>query len=168
MKIRETSPPAATGDVRITVAATVRRNDRFLFVEEHSRGRLVLSQPAGHWEPGESLVEAVIRETLEESAYRFTPVAVSGVHFWHDTSRERTIVRINFVGSVGEQDAARALDDGIERTLWLSPAQLQGMENRLRSPLVLRAVEDHLAGKRYPLSVVDTLPTGLLQRSASA
>lgn len=156
------------GDVKITVAACVREGERFLFIEEQANNALVISQPAGRWEPGESLIDAVVRETWEESAYRFVPEAISGVHFWYNQPRQRVVVRVNFTGHVTDHDPQQPLDDGIERSLWLSRAQLLAMPGRLRSPLVLRAVDDHLAGHRYPLELVDALPLASRQKDRSA
>lgn len=143
---------------RITVAAIAERNGRFLFVEERSgAGDLVINQPAGHLERSESLLEAVARECLEETACHFRPHSLVGLYLWSHPSIERGYLRVCFAGSVGEPDPARALDDGIERVLWLNRDELADQADRLRSPLVLNGVDDYLAGERYPLSLLKSL-----------
>lgn len=141
----------------ITVAAISERDGRFLFIEERSSGRLVLTQPAGHLEPDESLAQAVIRETLEESCYPFEPQAVGGIYIWRHPRSGATIVRVNFIGEVGEPHTHRQLDEGILRVMWLDPTQILAQRHRLRNPLVLRGLEDYLAGKRYPLDVLQSV-----------
>lgn len=139
---------------KITVAAIAENNGRFLMIEEYVRGRLVISQPAGHWEPHESLTDAVIRETLEESGYTFAPDALCGIYFWQHPETTATVVRVNFVGTVTGHDPALTLDEGIVRFLWLDRQQLVAAQSRLRNPMVLRAVDDYLANKRYPLDIL--------------
>ena len=140
----------------VTVAAVVEHERRFLIVEEAIGGRLVLNQPAGHLEEGETLQEAVVRETLEETGYRFTPEAVIGLYRW--PSRERTYLRIVYTGRCSEPTTAPTLDGGIVRTLWLSEPELSGQPQRLRSPLVMHAIRDYLGGRRYPLELVHDIP----------
>jgi 8-oxo-dGTP pyrophosphatase MutT (NUDIX family) len=137
----------------VTVAALAEVDGRFLVVEEKIKGRLVFNQPAGHVEPGESLLEAVRRETLEETAWRFTPHAVLGIYLWHPTSGHPTL-RFAFTGSVHDHDPTRALDRGILRTHWLTRSELEEREPRLRTPLVLRCIDDYLAGRRHSLDLV--------------
>ncbi len=149
----------------ITVAAISERNGRFLFIEETSSGRVVLTQPAGHLEPDETLPQAAIRETLEESAYRFEPRAIGGIYVWKHPRSGATIVRVNFIGDVSDHDPGRPLDAGILRTLWLDRGQVLAQRHRLRNPLVLRGIEDYLAGKRYPLDVLQTLEDDWLPQS---
>ncbi|AOV16953.1 NUDIX hydrolase [Acidihalobacter aeolianus] len=140
----------------VTVAAVIEREGRFLLVRERIDGHVKYNQPAGHLEDGESLVEAVIRETLEETARHFTPIALVGIYRWVNPVGE-TFLRVAFSGTAGERDVSRALDDGIEDTEWLSPDALRTLGERLRSPLVLRAVADHGAGHRYPLALLREL-----------
>jgi 8-oxo-dGTP pyrophosphatase MutT (NUDIX family) len=137
----------------VTVAALIERERRFLLVEERIRGRLVLNQPAGHLEDGEALLDAVIRETLEETAWQFTPEALLGVYQWRST-RGHTTLRFAFTGSVHGYDAARPLDPPIVTTHWLAREEIAQRAARLRTPLVLRCVEDYLAGRRLPLDVL--------------
>jgi len=145
------------GDTRwktsVTVAAIVERDGRYLVVEEHTPDGLMLNNPAGHLDPGESPLEGVIRETLEESGRRFTPDALVGVYLSRaqrsDPLSDVTFVRIAFTGAVGEPLPGHALDAEIVRTLWLTPAELRVCIERHRSPLLMRCVDDHRAGRRH-------------------
>jgi 8-oxo-dGTP pyrophosphatase MutT (NUDIX family) len=141
----------------VTVAAIVEREGRFLVVEERAARRIVINQPAGHLERGEDLVQAAIRETLEETAYRLTPEAVTGIYLWRHPAIDRTFLRVAFCGSVDGPDASLELDRCILRTHWMTRAQLAGRPERLRSPLVLRCIDDYLEGRRHPLSLLATL-----------
>ena len=138
----------------VTVAAVIERDGKFLLIEEESEGMVVFNQPAGHWEPGETLVEASIREALEESACRFVPRNVVGIYGWRHEPTQTTYLRFAFCGDIEGFEAGRALDQGILRAVWMSAEELRGHADRLRSPLVLRCVEDYAAGKRYPLDLV--------------
>jgi len=133
------------------------RDGRFLMVEERIKGSLVLNQPAGHLEKGETLIDAVIRETREETAWRFAPDALVGTYLWRNPDTDRTFLRFAFCGSVDDHRAAQALDSGIVRAVWMSHEQLLAQPGRLRSPLVLRCLDDFLAGIRRPLDSVATL-----------
>jgi 8-oxo-dGTP pyrophosphatase MutT (NUDIX family) len=138
----------------VTVAAVVERAGRFLLVEEHTvRGRL-LNQPAGHLDPGESLTEAVAREILEETAYIFKPTALLGVYQYHHPDDEVTYLRFAFTGEITGHEAGRALDEGIIHAVWLAPDDIRREAARHRSPLVMRCIDDYLAGRRYPLAVL--------------
>jgi 8-oxo-dGTP pyrophosphatase MutT (NUDIX family) len=137
----------------VTVAAVIERIGRFLLVEERIRGHLVLNQPAGHLEDGEALLDAVIRETLEETAWQFTPEALLGIYQWR-SPRGHTTLRIAFSGSVQAYDAARPLDPPIVTTHWLAHEEIVQRAARLRTPLVLRCIEDYLGGRRLPLDVL--------------
>jgi 8-oxo-dGTP pyrophosphatase MutT (NUDIX family) len=141
----------------VTVAAIAERNGQFLFVEELCNDALVINQPAGHVEPNETLIDAVVRETLEETAYYFTPMALVGVYYWPLKTNATTYVRFAFAGDISGHDPHRPLDAGIVRTLWMTPAALQAEMNRQRSPLVSRCVEDYLAGRRFPLNLITHL-----------
>ena len=137
----------------VTVAAICERDNRFLLVRERVHGQEVLNQPAGHLDPGESLEQAVIRETLEETAYDFSPQQLSGVYrYIPEQGVDQTIIRFTFAGSVGRQHA-QPLDDGIVAAEWLTLDQLRQSQHLHRSPLVLQCVLDYLEKPSYPLQV---------------
>ncbi len=147
-------------DPEITVAAVTEMDGRFLVVEERIDRSLVLNQPAGHVEPGETLLEAIIREVREETAWRFSASELVGVYLWCHPRTGRTTKRFTFCGTVSDHREGQALDDGIVGTHWLTPAELRGRETQLRSPLVLRCIDDYLAGRRMPLSETAALDLG--------
>ena len=142
----------------VTVAALIERGGKFLLVEEEDEGRMVFNQPAGHLEPNESLVEGCRREVLEETAWHFRPSALVGIYRWGKPDAAAgggvSYVRFAFCGELGEHESGRALDAGIARALWLDPAEIRALRARHRSPLVLRCMEDYLAGRRYPLDAL--------------
>ena len=140
--------------VSVTVAAMAEREGRFLVVEEETDEGMRLNQPAGHLEPEESLIEAVVRETLEETAYGFVPRSLLGVYRWRHPAKGISYVRFAFVGEVTGPETGRALDAGILRALWLTPAELSAQAARHRSPLVQRCIQDYLAGRRFPLDLL--------------
>ena len=138
-----------------TVAAVIEQDGRFLLVEEMILGQLRLNQPAGHLEQGESIVDAVIRETLEETAHHFRPSALTGIYQWSPPERpELTYLRFAFTGEITGFDPARTLDDGIVRAVWLTPAELAQRAEQHRSPLVAGCIRDYLSGQRYPLALL--------------
>lgn len=141
----------------LTVAAVVERDGQFLFVEERVGPRMVFNQPAGHVERGEKIIDAVIRETLEETAWMFVPQALLGVYLWEATDRQKSFLRITFCGEVHSHDPGRSLDRGIARALWMTRDELVGRPHRLRSPMVVQCVDDYLAGIRYPLEILQHL-----------
>ncbi len=138
----------------VTVAAVVERDGRFLVVEERINQRLVFNQPAGHVELGETLIEAAIREVREETAWLFEPVHMLGAYLWRNPTNGRSTLRFAFNGTVSDHHALQPLDKGIITTHWLSREELKEREPRLRSPLVLRCVDDYLGGRRLPLDSV--------------
>ena len=144
----------------VTVAAVIERDGRYLLIEEHTPEGLRLNNPAGHLEPGESPLQGVVREALEETARTFVPEALVGVYLARMQRPARgedvTYLRFAFCGSAGEAEPGRALDHGIVRTLWLTPQQVEASRDRHRSPLVWRCIADHLAGVRHPLQLVTT------------
>ena len=156
-----------------TVAAIIERDGLFMLVEEYTSAGLQLNNPAGHLDPGESLVAACAREALEETAHLFTPTALVGVYlsrFQRPTTsvapdeahgspadvEDITYLRFAFCGQLGEQQLNRALDTGIVRTLWLTPDEVRASAARHRSPLLVRCMEDYLAGQRFPLELLTT------------
>jgi len=140
----------------VTVAAIVVRDSRFLMVEERISGRLVLNQPAGHLEDRETLLDAAIREAREETAWRFHPAALVGTYLWRSPAG-RSFLRFAFCGDVDDHRPHQSLDKGIVRAVWMTQAELLAQPARLRSPLVMRCIEDFLAGKRQPLDSVACL-----------
>ncbi|HSN17486.1 MAG TPA: NUDIX hydrolase [Gammaproteobacteria bacterium] len=142
----------------VTVAAVVERDGRYLVVEEDVRGRRVLNNPAGHLEPGESLVEAVRRETLEETGWEFEPDAVTGIYLWKNAEADATFLRVAFHGRCVRHHPERRLDQGIVAAHWLAREDLAGGRHVLRTPLVLRCIDDLLAGRRYPLDILSFIP----------
>lgn len=138
----------------VTVAAVVERNGKYLLVEEETDDGLMFNQPAGHLEPGESLVAGVAREALEETAYEFKAQNLLGIYSWRHPARDVTYLRFAFSGTLGNHHAGHPLDTGIVRAVWLSPEEIRASRNRHRSPLVLRCMEDHLRGVRAPLDLL--------------
>ncbi len=140
----------------LTVACVIHKEGRFLLVEERVRGALVLNQPAGHVEAGESLAEAALRETLEETGWTVRLTGFIGLYQWQAPD-DIHFLRVAFAAEAVSHDPQRPLDHGIERTLWLGEQALRAEPDRLRSPLVLRAVEDALRGPPMPLERVQAL-----------
>jgi 8-oxo-dGTP pyrophosphatase MutT (NUDIX family) len=139
--------------LHVTVAAVVERAGRFLLVQESVGGRSVINQPAGHLEQHESLVDAAVRETLEETAWQIKPQALVGIYRWLHPKGD-TFVRFCFSAEVLHEEPDRSLDQGIECVLWLTRAELQLRTHELRSPMVLQCIDDYLAGTRIDLSVL--------------
>lgn len=144
----------------VTVAALIERDGHFLLVEEDTADGLRLNNPAGHLDPGESPIEACIREVLEETAHDFAPSALVGVYLNRfrrtRTGDDITYMRFAFAGQLGTHHGWRALDEGIVRTVWMTPDEIRACRERHRSPLLLRCLEDYLAGQRFPLGLVHT------------
>lgn len=138
----------------VVVAALVLRDGRFLIVEEHTADGLRLNQPAGHWERGETLIEAVRREALEETAHRVEPTALVGCYTTFSARAGITYLRFAYQCDITGFEPDRTLDTGIVRALWLSPDELAAHPTPHRSPLVMRCVEDALSGRRFPLEFV--------------
>lgn len=138
----------------VTVASIIEFNGKFLMVEEESTNGPLLNQPAGHLEPNEGMRDAVIRETLEETGYTFTPKAVIGSYLWHNEENETTYFRTTFLGTVCNETVSDDLDEGIIRALWMSRNEIIANEHRLRSPIILESIDDYLSGKTYPLELV--------------
>ena len=138
----------------VTVAAVVEQDGKYLLVEEQTNSGELFNQPAGHWEPDESIIQGAIRETLEETGYTFVPQWLLGIYRWHSRANDVTYLRFAFAGSVAGYDPERTLDDGILRAAWFSLDEIRALIPRHRSPLVMRCIEDHLAGKHYPLEIL--------------
>lgn len=138
----------------VTVAAILEREGRFLFVEEEADGRIVYNQPAGHLDPGETLLAAAARETLEETGWTMAPTALVGVYLLEAQGGATTYLRFCFAGRLIAHDPARRLDKEILRTIWLTRDELAAEAPKHRSALVLRCVDDYLAGRRFPLEFI--------------
>lgn len=143
-----------------TVAAIIERDNQFLMVEELVHNKRVYNQPAGHLDPNESLLDAVVRETREETAWLFEPEALVGIYLWNkdqdddiDNNPNETFLRFAYCGQCSDFNQDQKLDEGIEAALWMSKKELEERFDKLRSPLVLRCIEDYLAGFRYPLDM---------------
>ncbi len=137
-----------------TVAAVIERDHKFLVVEELIAGRKLYNQPAGHLDPDESLIDAVIRETREETAWSFTPDAVTGIYLWKHPDNGETFLRVAFCGSCNDHDPDQALDAGILRACWKTRDELLSLRTQWRSPMLMSCIDDYLAGKRYPLDML--------------
>lgn len=144
---------------RVTVAAVIEQQGRFLMVEEQGEHGTVFNQPAGHLEEGESLHQAVVRETLEETAGRFVPTAVVGIYRWKRPDTAITFLRTCFCG-ICEDFEDRTLDAEILQAVWMSHQDIVNIAHRMRSPMVLRCIQDYLDGKRYPLSLLSEINEG--------
>lgn len=147
----------------VTVAAVIEKDGRFLLVEEHTPEGLRLNNPAGHLDPGESPQQGAVREALEETACVFVPDRLVGIYLARFQRPSRgedvTYLRFAYGGTCGDADPTRALDAGIERTLWMTLDELRASRDRHRSTLVLKCVEDYVAGQRYPMEMVFCDPT---------
>jgi 8-oxo-dGTP pyrophosphatase MutT (NUDIX family) len=153
----------------VTVAAIIEREGRYLLIEEHTPEGLRLNNPAGHLDPGESPEDGCAREALEETTHTFQPTEIVGIYISRlqrparegRAAEDVTYFRLAYCGVLGEQVANAKLDHGIVRTLWMTPDDIRANVHRLRSPLVLRCMEDHLSGQRFPLDLVYTDPSVL-------
>ena len=152
----------------VTVACVVARGDRYLMVEEEVRGLLVYNQPAGHLEDGESVADAALRETLEETGWTVALDCFIGVDQWRSTEHGDAVIRFSFAARALSHDAARPLDAGIRRALWLTRSEIVALGSRLRSPLVLSSIDAWLAGQRLSLAVLGYLPDAGARISGSA
>ena len=141
----------------VTVAAIIEQDGKFLLVEEITDRGNRFNQPAGHLEEGETIIDAAIRETLEETAYDFTPQALVGIYHWQHPLNGVTYLRFAFTGTLGAHHSGRALDEGIIRTVWKSEAEIAAEGELMRTPQVLLCVQDNLAGKRSSLDLLKHL-----------
>ena len=138
----------------VTVAAVLEQDGRFLLVEENTPDGVRFNQPAGHLEKGEALIDAAVREALEETAYHFKPTYLVGIYNWRHPTKDVTYLRFAFAGELRGWEADRPLDKGIVAARWLTLDEVRATQARHRSPLILRCVEDLVAGKRYPLDLL--------------
>ena len=148
----------------VTVAGIIEQDGRYLLVEEHTPKGLMFNNPAGHLDPGESPLQACVREVLEETAYAFTPTALVGIYLSRfskpptpeDPEEDITYLRFAFTGELGAHDPTRQLDTGIVRTLWMTMDEMKATQARHRSRLLIRCAEDHIRGIRLPLDAIYT------------
>ena len=140
-----------------TVAAIVEDQGKFLLVEEETDRGNRYNQPAGHLEDNESLLAAVVRETMEETAYTFHPEALLGIYHWKHEHNDSTYLRFAYIGRVSHHQPTQALDEGIVRSIWMTVEEMREQATLMRSPQVLKCVEDYLAGKRYSLEAITHL-----------
>ena len=138
----------------VTVAAIIESENKFLFVEENTRSGIKLNQPAGHLEPNETIIDAVIRETQEETARTIEPQYLTGIYRWYSKDKDCTYLRFCFYAKVISFDKNQTLDTGIIQTLWMSENEIIKDQKKCRSPLVLQCISDFKAGKQYPLSLL--------------
>jgi 8-oxo-dGTP pyrophosphatase MutT (NUDIX family) len=141
----------------VTVAAIIEQDGKFLMVEEQCADGLRFNQPAGHLENQESLLQAVIREVQEETAYLFQPTALLGTYLWKHPDKDLTYLRFAFIGDVSDHNPGQPLDDGITRATWMTMDEIRTSQHRHRSPQVLMCLEHYLAGQRFPLAVISHL-----------
>lgn len=139
----------------VTVAAIVERDQKFLLVEENTDNHLVFNQPAGHLEKTESLVDAVRREVLEETAWEFVPQSIVGIYLYPNQHSDITYLRVCFSGTCDNFHPEQVLDDGIIQTVWFSKEDIQQNINKMHSPMVSRCIDDYLAGKTFPLDLLN-------------
>lgn len=138
----------------ITVACVVESNGKFLMIEELSNGKLVYNQPAGHLEPYETLQQAAVRETLEESGWHVEPTHVLGISSYYSERKKTLYYRTTFIAKALKEEPNAILDHGIERAIWLTLQELQAESHKLRSPLVLQNIQEYLSGRQYPLDMI--------------
>ena len=138
----------------ITVACIIEKDGKFLMIEEISNGKEVYNQPAGHLDPNETLEAAAIRETYEESGWHVKPTHVLGISKYVSEHNGTIYYRHSFIAEAIERDNAATLDEGIIQALWLSYDELKAQPDKLRSPLVLKNIEQYLSGQKYPLSII--------------
>lgn len=144
--------------LHVTVAAVARSEGRYLLVEEQIEGRRVVNQPAGHWEPDETLSEAVVRETLEETGWEFLPRGLVGIYQWRHPNGRDVYLRFAFYGDALYPDDSRELDSEIVRVLWWTRDEIRSTPLPLRSPQVLRCIEDYENGARFSLDCLNHIP----------
>jgi len=142
----------------LTVACIVEHQNKFLFVEEYVLGKVVLNQPAGHLEPDETLAQAAIRETLEESGYQIEIQGLVGYYSHKSPVNNESYYRMCFYGSLLNEHAETELDPDIIRALWLSADEFKAREQQLRTPMVKICLDDYLAGKRFPVDFINEIP----------
>ena len=150
----------------LTVSAVVENDGHFLIVEERSSGMIVLNQPGGHIESGESPEQAAERETLEESGCNINVTELLGIYYWTAPKTRRNFLRIVYVADLLSQDPKPTLDDGIQAVHWFNYSHLKARRRDLRTPIVMRVIDDYLAGKREPVDKLARLTLTPIQNHA--
>lgn len=148
---------SGTWKPHVTVASIVEKDNQFLCIKELIDGKTVINQPAGHLDPNETLIDAVIRETQEETGYTIIPESLIGIYKWKHPTKHKTFIRFVFSATVTDHDPNQELDDGILEAVWPSEDELKNGDTPLRSPMVLQSIRDYRDGKRYPLDLVQDL-----------
>ena len=138
----------------VTVAAVIKKDNKFLLVEEQTSNGLAFNQPAGHLEKGEDIITAVKREVNEETAWQFEPEHIISIQLWRKNPDFPTFLRVSFAGNVHSYNSDQTLDNDIIATHWLKRNEIAAKKSQLRSPLVLTTVDSYLAGEQYPLSLL--------------
>jgi 8-oxo-dGTP pyrophosphatase MutT (NUDIX family) len=141
----------------VTVATLVEKDGKFLMIEEKINGEVVLNQPAGHWEANESLMQAAVRETLEEAGWDVLITGLVGIYEYQPPGQNFTFLRFAFAAKAVQHHPERVLDEGIERTLWMSLQEIKAVSWMHRSPMVQQCAEDYWMSKRYPLNLINHL-----------
>lgn len=141
----------------VVLASVIEQHGKFLLVEEYAGDRLVLNQPAGHWEEGETLIEGARREALEETGWEIEPESVLGLYHYQPPELDYCFLRIAFAARAVRHHPQRTLDSGILRAVWMTREDIEQQRERHRSPMLMRCIDDYLAGRRYPLSMLQDL-----------
>lgn len=152
--------PGRSNDIwcpHVTVACVVADRDRYLMVEEEVNGCTAYNQPAGHLDDFETLQQAAVRETREETGWTVELTHLIGVHQWRSTEHGDVVVRFTFAAKPLNHDPQQPLDTGVRQALWLTRGEIAALGERLRSPMILLSIDEWLAGQRLPLSVVTSL-----------
>ena len=140
-----------------TVAALIERDGCYLMVREHTRHGIRINQPAGHWEAGETLLDAVRREVLEESGYEFTPTALLGIYVSDKDDKSVTYLRMTFIGTVNDAPVHDELDDGIIEAVWMTPDEIMAERAIHRNPIVTQCLTDYINGQKLDLALMKDL-----------
>lgn len=138
----------------VTVAAMVEDQGRFLMVREQTAAGIRYNQPAGHLEHGETLLQAVVRETMEETGWEVEPTALLGVYQASGAHGDTTYMRFAFICKAVRHHPERPLDQGIIEALWLTPVEIEALQAEHRGPSVARCLEDCLARQHFPLTLL--------------
>jgi 8-oxo-dGTP pyrophosphatase MutT (NUDIX family) len=137
----------------ITVAAIINEADKYLFVEERINKKIVINQPAGHLEKNETLIDAVKREVLEETGGIFKPIGLVGIYHYYHNTENKTYIRFCFQGTCHTFTKNPQLDEVIIRTIWLTKTELEAASLKLRSPIIMKCIDDYESGSSTTLDI---------------